>query len=338
MTTVCVIGAGWYGCHIGASLKALGFDVTVFEKNTQILSEASGNNQFRLHMGFHYPRHHNTRIQTRDGFTRFTSQYPRFSREVPNNFYAVSLSESLMDFATYRLIMASSGLDFREAPPLGLHRVDGMLMVVDERVLLTEQARRYFEARLGASLITGVTIKTVESFGNHVIVDGEKFDWAVDATWGHRGNMPIQVTYEPTLLLYYETNLPQPAITLVDGPLCSIYPTERPGIYTLSSVPHTPLGRTPSAAEGLWIRDHVDAALVDEKRHLMEDQISHYVPDFLDRFRFAGPQRSIKTKPTGMFDDRSCYVFRHDHIFTVLSGKIDTVFFALERILTEIST
>src|SRR6185437_1524824 len=92
-----IIGAGWYGCHIALSLKALGFDVSVFERNNDILSEASGNNQFRLHQGFHYPRHHATRVQSRDGFMRFIERYPRLSREVPENIYAVPKEDSLID-------------------------------------------------------------------------------------------------------------------------------------------------------------------------------------------------------------------------------------------------
>ena len=78
------------------------------------MHEASGNNQFRLHLGFHYPRHYGTRAQSRDGFMRFVERYPQLSREVNENIYAVPREDSLVDFATYRLIMTSSGIDFRE--------------------------------------------------------------------------------------------------------------------------------------------------------------------------------------------------------------------------------
>lgn len=341
MTKICVIGAGWYGCHIGISLKALGFDVTVFEKNSQILSGASGNNQFRLHMGFHYPRHHNTRIQSRDGFIRFMDRYPDLSREIPDNFYGVSHDESLMDFLTYRLVMTSSGLAFRETRDAhGLRGVDGVL-AVDERVLLTEHARRFFTDRLGNSLAPDMAVGSVVPRGARVEVNGELFDWVVDASWATSGfgTPPVPVYYEPTMLLYYEAEDPQPAVTLVDGPLCSVYPTENPGLYTLSSVPHTPLGRSSNAAEAISIRENVGKELVAAKRQAMEDQITRYLPDFRDRFRFVGPQLSLKTKPMGDFDDRSCYVFRpHERIFTVLSGKIDTIFFALDKIISELST
>jgi hypothetical protein len=70
----------------------------------------------------------------------------------------------------------------------------------------------------------------------------------------------------------------------------------------------------------------------------MEEHISRYVPGFRDVFRFAGPQFAIKTKPSGSFDDRSCYVFRLGRTFSVMSGKIDTIFFSVDRILSLIES
>ena len=65
------VGGGWYGCHIGLALQSLHMDVQIYEKTSRPFHLASGNNQFRLHQGFHYARHHGTRVQSRDGFIRF---------------------------------------------------------------------------------------------------------------------------------------------------------------------------------------------------------------------------------------------------------------------------
>lgn len=338
-TSIAIIGAGWYGCHIGMSLRAIGFDVTVFDRHPRPLHEASGNNQFRLHQGFHYPRHHGTRVQSRDGFLRFQERYPNLSREIGENIYAVPREDSLIDFSTYRLIMTASGIDFRETreTSIGLRGVDG-LMLVGERVLLIDQARRYFAEHLGDSLVLGHEVQSVESLPDRVMVDGKRFDLLVDATWGHQHAVPMRFFYEPTILLYYEAETEFPAVTFVDGPLCSIYPTEDPSLYTLSSVPHTPLGRAETPAAARAIRDGVDGETVAAKVAAMQEQIERYIPDFAGHFRFVGPQFAIKTKPIGRFDDRSCYVFRKGRMFHVMSGKIDTIFFAVERILSFIES
>ncbi len=329
-----IIGGGWYGCHIATSFRALGFNVTVFEQHSRLLHLASGNNQFRLHLGFHYPRHYGTRMQSRDGFSRFVERYPGLSRPVTDNLYAVPRGDSLIDFLTYKLIMTSSGIDFRElsAPPDMLANIEGCLQT-PERVLLLDKARRYFAERLGPFLVLDHRVESVEERGNAIHVDGRRFDFVIDASWGHFSRPPIELFYEPTMLLYYEAAVPFPAVTMVDGPLCSIYPTEDAGLFTLSSVPHTPLGRFASADAARAVIAAVDKDLVTTKIAQMEEQARRYVPGFSDVFRFVGPQISMKTKPVGSFDDRSCYVFKQGRVFSVMSGKIDTIFFAAERIL-----
>ncbi|KAF9870956.1 udp-glucosyl transferase family protein [Colletotrichum karsti] len=276
-----------------------------------------------------------TRIQSRDGFLRFIERYPELSKSVPNNLYAVPSHDSLLDYGTYRAIMASSGVHFTEGLPtrVELTNVSGV-MCTAERVLLLTKARAYFEAELKHVLQLGHRIRRVEDTGDAVFLDGERFDFAIDATWGHYSRPDIPVVYEPTLLLYYEGPPDFPAITLVDGSLCSVYPTEAPGLFTLSSVPHTPLGQFATAEEAQAVRDGICTETITSKRLLMEDQITKYLPSFPDLFRYVGPQLSIKTKAVGAHDNRTCTVSRFGRMFSVMSGKIDTVFFASERILS----
>lgn len=330
-----IVGGGWYGCHIAMSLMALGFEVEVFEKHDRLLHEASGNNQFRLHQGFHYARHSATRIQSRDGCSRFVERYPDLSAPVEDNLYAVPERESLIDYDTYRIVMTSTGLHFEEAPVgrLGLRGIAGALRTT-ERVLNLTRARSYFEKSLSPVLRLGEEATSIRAHETGVVLNGRRFDFMIDASWGHLAGVEIESFYEPTLLLYYEGPPDFPAITLVDGPLCSIYPTEIQGLFTLSSVPHTPLGRFKTSVEARSARDAVSSSDVARKRALMEDQVCRYVPEFRDIFKIAGPQLSMKTKPVGASDDRSCNVFKNGQVFTVLSGKIDTIFFAVERILS----
>jgi hypothetical protein len=262
-------------------------------------------------------------------------RYPSLSRPVADNIYAVPLGESLIDFLTYKLIMTSSGIEFTEMPatPPMLTNVEGCLQT-PERVVLLERARRYFTERLNPFLVLNHRVESIEDRGDAVYVDGRRFEFVIDATWGHLSKPPIDLYYEPTILLYYEANSAFPAVTMVDGPLGSIYPTEDPSLYTLSTVAHTPLGRFDTGGQAREALAAVDRDLVAAKVVQMEQQITRYIPGFRDVFRFMGPQLSIKTKPVGSFDDRSCYVFKQGRVFSVMSGKIDTIFFAAERILS----
>lgn len=332
-----IIGAGWYGCHLASSLLSLGFEVTVFERRQRVLDEASGHNQFRLHLGFHYARHHGTRQQSRDGFLRFIERYPDLSAPITTNIYAVPKNDSIIDYHTYKLIMASSGIDFVELNETSdwLSDIDGALLT-SERVLMISRARSFFSKRLSNSLRIGTEVTSVTSDDKTASINGETFDYVIDASWGKFKRVNADTFFEPTILLYYETSQDFPAITFVDGPLSSVYPTEDPSIFTLSSVTHTPLGQFSDSRDAEQALKDVDSDMVTEKRQLMESQIVKNVPRFKDVFQFAGAQLSMKTKLNGRADDRSCYVHQSGRLFSVMSGKIDTVFHATERILSMI--
>lgn len=345
MMKIAIAGGGWYGCHIASSLKAHGFEVSLLEKNQHLFSEASGNNQFRLHQGLHYARSAQTRIQSRDGYHRFVERYPRLSRSVENNIYLVPRATSLIDFDTYFSIMLSSGIAIDKVPLASIPGIDANAFEgairCEERVVLTDQSRAYFGQRLNGVVQLGREVERVENRPEGIWIDGERFDHFIDATWGAlapSGPAP-DFYYEPTLLLYYRlrgdaASTPEfPAITLVDGALWSIYPTETPQLYTLSSVTHTPLGRHANKAGAYAQLAEVDGATVAAKRALMEAEVAPYLPSFTELFEFAGPQFAIKTKPHGLSDNRACGVRFDGRSISVQSGKIDNIFFANERIL-----
>jgi len=339
---IAIAGAGWYGCHIGAFLQQIGFEVAIFERSGAVFTGASGKNQNRLHLGFHYARDYTTRFQSRDGFSRFIERYPGLSETINSNIYAVPRGDSLIDFRTYKSIMASSGIEFEESDmsrpeAVGLTRLAGLINT-DERVVSTSKAARFFGRHLQPVLRFNTNLMTSDicQRDDCVEVEGERFDYLIDATWGKLTVPNIDVYYEPTLLLYYRTTRPDWALTMVDGPLCSIYPTDEPGVVTLSSVPHTPLGRFKSSAEAEAVQESVGQDLIAQKRALFENQVRTYYPDYLDAFSYEAPQLSMKTKPVGAEDNRACYVFRNRRIFSIMSGKIDTIFVAAERIISAI--
>jgi hypothetical protein len=341
---IAVIGGGWYGCHIASALKAHGADVTLLEKQQRLFDEASGNNQFRLHLGLHYARSAITRHQSRDGFSRFSERYPRFSRPVARNIYVVPRHTSMLDFETYFSIMYSSGIHIEKLPldQLDFLRRDqlGGALTCLERVVMTQQAREHFTRSLNGTVQLGVSVPTiVDALADRgPVLLGERFDWVVDATWGALAAAREDCYFEPTLLLYYrqrgaQADEPFPALTLVDGNLWSIYPMETEGRYTLSSVTHTPLGRYATKAEAYQRLAAIGSDDIAARRRLMEQEVGEIFPDFSDRFEYEGPQLSIKTKPVGRTDDRSASIRREGRIFRVQSGKIDTIFHAGDAIL-----
>ena len=86
---IAIIGAGWFGCHIGYKLKQKNFNIKIFEKDKDIFNNASGNNTNRLHLGFHYPRCFKTREMSHTGYQKFIREYPNLSKNLKENIYAI---------------------------------------------------------------------------------------------------------------------------------------------------------------------------------------------------------------------------------------------------------
>ena len=134
---IAILGAGWYGSHIGSRLLSAGHDVIVFEKNSSVLSGASLLNQNRLHLGFHYPRSWSTRLQSRRGYKLFKKYYSDFVDAIDMNIYLISGTESILDFETYCMIMTGSNLDFEDVTnclPVQIQNVEGAISC-DEYVI-----------------------------------------------------------------------------------------------------------------------------------------------------------------------------------------------------------
>lgn len=329
-----IIGAGFYGLHIATRLKALGLETRVFEKSSEILACASGNNQYRLHLGFHYARNFRTRQQSRDGFFRFLERYGKLTEEIPENYYLVPEGDSLIDFPTYKLIMMSSGLDFTEKEPPEEIVYPCGAMLTAERVLMIDRARQHFYQQLSSNIqLETEAVTLINEYS--VEVNGESFDYCIDCTWGHL--LPDKnFFFESTILLYYRkktSSAPARAYTFVDGPLCSLYPTEDPEIFTLSSVLHTPIEQHSTSREAQQTIASLSSHDINLKRLLMEKQIMKYYPSFLENYEYVAPQLCIKTKPFGQDDDRSCYVKKQGRLIKCLSGKVDNIFYAASEVM-----
>jgi len=164
---VCIIGAGWYGCHIALQLKKQGYEVVIYEKERDIFLGASGFNQFRLHKGLHYPRSYVTRMQSLKGFDHFMKHYGQLTTQVDYNLYAVANKNSWLDFGTYKQVMDQSKIYNKpfNHHHFGLINLEGSLLC-NERVLYHAAPRAFFRSQFeeGTELLLNTPVKKAEEF------------------------------------------------------------------------------------------------------------------------------------------------------------------------------
>ena len=311
-----------------------GHDVQIHDKNKSLFLGASGFNQNRLHMGFHYPRCSKTRFQSREGFKLFILKYGFLTKVVDRNFYAVADNDSMIDFATFKQIMTASDLKYSEInnAEIGLQKCSKLIQV-DERVICSTSASQYFLSQLRNILYFNslVDLQNEENFHH---LKGE-YDFIIDCSWKTaQSNEKNEVFFEPCVYFQSEFVGKDPfALTLMDGPFFSIYPNQK-NQYTITSVTETPLAQCADYKNASRIlKSSADPLQVKLKYQRFKEQIRSFFPKFSDQFKNPRPVFSIKTKIRSSIDRRSTEVSISDNVISVFSGKIDNVFSIEQKIL-----
>lgn len=339
---IAIIGAGWFGCHLAATLKN-NHTVTIFEKEKEIFQSASGYNQYRLHYGLHYPRSRVTRDQIVQTSNRFLQNYENFVEPIENNLYAIANDHSLIDFGTYLSILRQENISFEEVEgkEFGLRNIEGTVRC-EEKSINTSLAKKYFQAVLGNNIRFNTPVTKLTSDNNHVFVDGEKFDYAINCTYNRFHPITkLKVFYETDLVLTYKNNDCKTALTVMDGPFASFYPfqdVKHPleQFFTLTSVKHTPTKKFKDFSTAHHFLQTLDWKFAAQKRPLFEKVISKYYPTFTKEFTYVGFFKAIKTKLYNPTSSRELIITHNNRISDILSGKISHIFLAEDAIKEQI--
>jgi hypothetical protein len=109
---IAVVGGGMFGVTAAVDLAEAGHEVTLYERNSDILEAASGSNHWRLHRGYHYPLSDETAKKTLDTEPLFRDRYAKAIIEDEDHYYAIA-EDSKVDYAGYVDFMETHGLEYR---------------------------------------------------------------------------------------------------------------------------------------------------------------------------------------------------------------------------------
>ena len=87
---IAIIGSGFFGLTLGLFLSKK-HEVHIFEKEKNILNGASAANQFRFHLGYHYPRSQKTVTEINKSKNLFTSYYGKKIFQKTLNYYLIAM-------------------------------------------------------------------------------------------------------------------------------------------------------------------------------------------------------------------------------------------------------
>jgi glycine/D-amino acid oxidase-like deaminating enzyme len=244
LSKIAVIGGGIFGSVGALSLAEAGHEVTLFEKESQILTKGTQNSQNRLHLGLHYPRDLETAKQSVSGFRSFLE---RFADSVDFNFpnyYALASRESRTNREDFLKFACDAEILIKEVEPrsldyLGVRQTDYQgIWTCEEGVIDVPTLRKMIQNEIIQSnlRIQPNTEITKAIFGKGwTLVDQNQqshvFDQVFRCTYGS-DNIAIEKTnyiernyeFHKTAILNVTLEQDRFGFTIVDGDFLTVLP------------------------------------------------------------------------------------------------------------------
>ena len=356
-----IIGGGFYGCELALHLKKYFNNILLIEKKNDLLTEASLNNQARIHNGYHYPRSFMTAYRSHMNFSRFANDFKDCVEKSFEKHYAIASLHSKVNAKQFNDFCIRIGAPIKKSPPK-INKLFNKNLIEDvfqvqEYAFNAIELRRIIKKKLlenNINVMYNTEMKNILSLPNNNI-EIELKDGQIKL-----GKYVFSCTYAGTNTLLRMMNLPlvdlnheiheftlvklpieyrKYGFTVMDGPFFSTMPfPTRKNLHTLSHVNY-------SAHEGWY--DNVGYMdpheYINRKRKFfktnylsMLKDVNRYIPKF-SNLEYIESIFTIKTfLDINDMDDGRPILFKKDYgiknFFVVLGGKIDNIYDLLKYI------
>lgn len=358
MNKVAVIGGGIFGLETAKQLSTSGFEVILFEKNEDLLSEGTAKSVLRLHLGLHYPRDIETANQSIVGYSRFLEHYREFVNLNFENYYGISKLFSKVDKRHFQSFAEEIGIPIAEVPVSNLEKYGfdskkiNAAWRCEEGVIDISKLRNYFEKFLLNNVRVHKSCEVTRIYGKNRkwIVESkdemvEEFDFIVQATYGTDRivtpptiNLSRSFEYHKTLTLEVKCKVSNFGVTVIDGDFITVLPKGFGDSLLIYGPEPSVLGRSIGAQFPIeW----------ESKNSFdFEAASAKILARFREWFPKVGEVEVMKTlstvrsiQPNMQITDRRVSIVKEpaENYFTVWSGKIDHCIEIAETILSRIN-
>ncbi len=352
-----IIGGGFFGGSLALHLKTPKNNVLILEKENDLMTHASYNNQARVHGGYHYSRSLLTALRSRVNLTDFMEEYGDVVDKSFDKYYAISRAFSKVSARHFYMFCKRIGAEIEKAPAEARALFDSNLIddvfKVREHAFDSLKLRAILRRKLdeaGVEIRFGAEAESIAQISNGI--DVTLTDIATDNTSHVLTPRLFNCAYSHINKLHHASNLPYTplkheltemalvdvpdelrhvGITVMDGPFFSIMPFPSRGLHTLSHVRYTPHVEWHDRA-GSWRNGHqflLDHLPQTAFRKMVADA-QRYVPA-IGRSVHKDSLWEVKTVLTASeHDDSRPILFSQDHggipgYTVVMGGKIDNI-------------
>ena len=236
---IAVVGAGLFGISVALKLGQ-NYSVDLYEKENDLLTGASGINQFRLHRGYHYPRSRETVTSSLESQKSFMREYGESVIEGIGNYYCVASKNSLITASDYLSFCNTNDLKISKAK-LDLVRKDSIdiCLRVKENLIDPKKLRAICVEKLRNS---NVNLLLSHKADKRIL---KKYDFVIICTYANINSLlgkTKQNNYQFELCEKIVVSLPDQfrnkSIVILDGPFMCIDPYGSTGLFLMGNVVH----------------------------------------------------------------------------------------------------
>lgn len=318
-------------------------------------------NQARIHNGYHYPRSLATALESSKNYERFKKDFKDAVIEF-EQYYAIPKRGSLTSSKQFKefcdrlnvkcdevtLQMTTSAVD-------AVFETDEVAIDTKRMMQIANEMLEYdtfynckvveLESNLTHKLQIAKNAQTVSQLHNWnvKVVDRSNrssylpgsFDLIINCTYASLNKIERLAEVELTkirselceiaIFRDHENCLLNSGVTFMDGPFISFMPWSQDGLYSLTSVCHTPHSAFTEFS------DFDDVRLTRSRRDFMISQMKKFIkPEIVERLSFEGSKFVVKTisENSEIDDQRLIHVSfdKNKKFVSVLSGKLDAVY------------
>ena len=332
-----VIGGGIFGCVSAIELANRGANVTLFEKNNDIICETSAINQYRVHRGYHYPRSLETSIECRNTSSKFNKYFKRaiLPSEI-THIYAISKKNSLTSAKGYLDFLDRLQLEYRIVEPLP--NTDLTVQVVED-LYDPEILKQLIHERLRGA---GVNV-ILNNLRKKEQISPETF--TISATYSGENLM----TERPEIFQYELCEKPvlklpddykKKSIVIMDGPFMCIDPLGSSGHHVMGNVVHaihsSNVGFEPTIPEGY--KELLNNGIISNPKHtnidLFIESATEYFPN-IEKAKYIGSMFTIRVVQANREHDDArptLVTEKAKNFVSIFSGKVCTSISAANQV------
>ena len=326
-----VIGSGFFGITLGLVLSKK-HEVDIYEKENSILNGASSSNQFRFHLGYHYPRSQKTMHEINKSKDLFISYFGKKIFGKTFNYYLVA-NTSKTSYKKYEQFLIKNNLYYVNKNLFSNNKFIEKTILTKEKILNIFNFKKIVIDKIKKS---NINLKLKTEFNKKNI---EEYDKVIIATYSNNNLLLRKLgikklsDYKFQLVEKILVKLPEQyskkSYIVIDGNYVCVDPYLGTKYHLLSDVKlsklETTIGKFPTFKNKnkKYLNKGIIKNIKISRFNKFINRSSSYLP-FLREAKYIGSMYVVRTikKNKEKTDERTSSVnFHSNKILSVLSGK-----------------